>query len=321
MGVHATYCQLCGLPAQHDHYVPEAGGGMLKIYRGESPGGGHTWADGETPFPFAAEHAWLRDAVALCVRPERVLRGTLTDGVLTQAGGAREYVGDGADDALVFHHACWARVGRPQAWGEARTARGTHGFAQVEPYHGQLFEFAELASDGKAWMLEDPATSPRSAGRLDALGAAARGGRRERPATVEALLREDSDWRAVTARDAAHVRQAIVRYRARASEVDHAGYADAVWVDKAFAPAPGTLAELEQLEQELKAAAEADAQAALVSVILAADAAHYLFYARDGEATLARFEALPRLDVVAESGIGTQADPGWELHAERLGRR
>lgn len=320
MGVHATFCQLCGLPTQHDHYVPEAGGGMLKIYRGDSPGGGHAWADGETPFPFRAEHAWLRDAVALCLGPDRVLRGTISDGSLTQPSGAHEYVGDGADDGLVFHHACWERLGRPQAWDEARTARGTHGFAQVTPYQEQLFEFAELAADGKAWILEDPSTSARSAERLAALAQAARSGDSE-ASTVEALVRADSDWRAVAMRGDDHAREALVRYRSRAGEVDHAGFSDVVWVDKAFAPAPGTLAELEQLERELKASAEADAQAVLVSVILAADEAHFLFYARDGEATLTRFEQLPRLDVVAESGIGTQADPAWALHDERLGRR
>lgn len=321
MGVSATYCQLCGLPVQHDHYVPEAGGGLLKIYRGSSPGGGHAWAPGEAPFPFGAEHAWLRNAVALCPRPDRVLRGTCCDGVLTQASGAHEYVGDGAEDGLVFHHACWERLGRPQAWADARTARGTHAFAQVAPYQEQLFEFAELAADGQAWLLEDPATSARSAERLAALVREARSSGGDEATTVEALVRADADWHAVTTRGDGHVREAIVRFRARALDVDHAGYADAVWVDKAFAPAPGTLAELEQLERELKAVAEEDAQAVLVSVILAADAAHYLFYARDGEATLSRVEAWPRLDVVAESGIGTQADPSWRMHAERLGRR
>lgn len=320
MGVSATYCQLCGLPVQHDHYVPEAGGGMLKIYRGGEPGGGHEWAPGETPFGFGPQHAWLLDAVVLGVG-DGPLHGRITDGGLETDDGDEEYVGDGADDGLVFHRACWERLGQPQDWDSAPTARGTHAFAQVEPYQEQLFEFAELAADGKAWMLEDPGTSARSAERLAALVRVARAGGSDEATTVEALVRADSDWRAVTMRGDGHAREGIVRYRARALDVDRDGYADAVWVDKTFAPAPGTLVELEQLEQELKAAAEEDAQAVLVSVILAADAAHFLFYARDGEATLTRFEQLPRLDVVAESGIGTQADPAWAMHEARLGRR
>ena len=151
MGVVGTFCQLCGMPTQHDHYVPT--GGMLKIYRGAQPGGGHDWAPGETPFAFGPEHAWLLDAVVLPWDEERVLRGAIEDGVIDDGEGDPVMVWDGGDDGLALHHACWELQGSPRSTGPAVRANDTHAWTMVEGYHEQLFEFAELARDGMTMLV------------------------------------------------------------------------------------------------------------------------------------------------------------------------
>ncbi|MBV8880945.1 MAG: hypothetical protein JO332_13325, partial [Planctomycetaceae bacterium] len=164
MGVHGTYCQLCGLPTQHDHYVPTATG-MLKIYRGAREDGGHRWEADERPFPFRAEHAWLKDAVVLPWDADRVLRGPIEDGAIDDDGDSI-LVWEGGEDGLAFHHTCWELQGSPGSTGAAVRANQSHGWALVEAYQEQLFEFSELAGDGKAWMLADPATDARSRARI-----------------------------------------------------------------------------------------------------------------------------------------------------------
>src|SRR3954454_13958646 len=63
VGVLSTYCQVCGLPVQHDHYVPQPDSRYLRIWRGDGDDGC------EPAFAFGPEHGWLRRAVGLRLAP------------------------------------------------------------------------------------------------------------------------------------------------------------------------------------------------------------------------------------------------------------
>ena len=175
MAVFATYCSLCALPLQHDHYV-RAGDPMLKIYRGAAPDGGHLWEAHEHPFPFGPEHAWLKDAVGLRLFGEvpEFIRGPLQDGALVDVQTGREhFVGEGDEEYRMLHAACWERSGRPPQADAQPRSTGRHGYALLASYQEQLFEFQELVDEGKGWALVDPSLGNeaglRSRARIDAL--------------------------------------------------------------------------------------------------------------------------------------------------------
>lgn len=153
MGVTGTFCQVCGLPAQHDHYVPQPGE-LLGIYRG-----------GAEPSPwtpllaFGPEHAWLERAVGLALREGHtpaVVRGRCSDGALEDEDGsplADGSVADGVDERAALHEACWRLAGEPPAWDALAPRLRPHG---LEKYHEQSFELEALLADGQAWTLVDP---------------------------------------------------------------------------------------------------------------------------------------------------------------------
>ena len=163
MGVMATYCQICGLPVQHDHYVPLAG--MFGIYRGD--------ADDECAplVPFGPEHAWLKDAVAVRISDRQtapVVEGEIHDGVV-EVEDDDVFVMEGIDERAALHRACWDTAGRPEQWKQWEADAP----APIEPYREQLFDFARMIADGHGWMLIDPrsdsADGRRSRERIRAL--------------------------------------------------------------------------------------------------------------------------------------------------------
>lgn len=314
MGVHGTFCQLCGLPTQHDHYVPTRSG-MLKIYRGSSEGGGHEWEDDERPFSFSPEHRWLMDAVVLPWDEERVLRGAIEDGALEDV-----MVFEGGDDGLAFHHACWAIQGSPGSTGPAIRANGAHAWALVEGYHEQLFDFAGLSADGKAWMLDEPAPGTRSRARIEALVAIARNAVTEAARDVEEILAMDRDWACMAVRGSDGARKAIARARTHAiKEVNKAGYGTLVrttrFHDGRTLPPGAAMPELEAFEVELKAAVEASSAACLALVAIGKGRVELLTYARDGERTRTAIEALPG---AVGARFEVSADPGWDAAVQVL---
>ena len=296
MGVHGTFCQLCGLPTQHDHYVPTASG-MLKIYRGSSENGGHRWEADERPFPFGPEHAWLKDAVVLPWDEERVIRGPIEDGSIDDG---EVFVGDGGEDGLALHHACWELQGSPTSTGPAVRANQTHGWALVEAYQEQLFDVQSLADDGKAWMLADPRTDVRSRARVEAILAIARHDVKEAPKDVEGVLAVDRDWSCVAVRGEDGARKSMIRARLYAIEkADKTGYGTLARVTREAAP----MDELEAFEIALKAEVERDAKAILAVAGIGRDRAEYLVYARDG---------------IQVPNAELSADPAWAKAVELI---
>lgn len=161
MGVMGTFCQVCGVAAQHDHDVPQPGG-MFGIYRGGPEGSAFT-----PRVAFGPEHAWLERAVALALdeaQAPAVVRGRCSDGGLEGEDGepaCDDFLGDGFEDRAVLHEACWQLAGEPDRWDTLAVVLRPHG---LERYQEQLFEFEALVADGLAWTLVDP-TLGTAAGR------------------------------------------------------------------------------------------------------------------------------------------------------------
>lgn len=155
MGVMSTYCQICGLPVQQDHYVPAEGGGYFHIWRGDG-------ADACDPIvAFGPEHTWLRTALGLRYDDSALLMPTLSglvhDGwIETPEGGPfASVVYDGAgDDRIALHEACWRLAGQPTSW--APLAHLEDPAKEQDDYRQQLFDFESFVADGHGWMLVDP---------------------------------------------------------------------------------------------------------------------------------------------------------------------
>jgi hypothetical protein len=168
MGVVGTWCQVCGIPVQHDHYVELEG--MLGIYR--EPG------RLAPAVPFGPEHAWLLRAVALRLQAAddagaAAVLGVIHDGVIAPHDGSRcsdRFVWDGRDERAALHEACWELAGRP---GDASALDGLRPDDRLAPYQEQLFEFAALIADGHGFMLVDPRADTddgrRNRARIDAI--------------------------------------------------------------------------------------------------------------------------------------------------------
>src|SRR5688500_5873690 len=109
MGVMGTYCQVCGLPVQYDHYVPA--GDMWAIYRGDG-------RDSVAPVVhFGPEHVWLREAVGLRVDPSEttvLVEGLIHDGFFE--GAFHDFVADGLEERAALHRTCYETIGRPGVW-------------------------------------------------------------------------------------------------------------------------------------------------------------------------------------------------------------
>lgn len=326
MGVHGTYCQLCALPLNHDHYVES--GMMLKIYRSGQPDGGHTWEPGEAPFRFGPEHAWLCRGVALPHgEPGVVLRGTVSDGAFRdEALGRMELVFEGDDDGRAYHAWCYDAIGAPTSSRDAPVARGAHAWSSVGAYHAQLFEIATFARDGLAWMLEDPAgdtpNAARSRARIAALAADARriGPRFTEPVprSIADVLAQDRDWEARMFRNGA--RRELLRLRfAPRPELDVHTYPAMVWLVREYAgdaeglPPPPLRDTRLAFEEQLKAAVEADGAAILVASMIGGtdDRLQYMMYARDADATMAAIAGVDP-SIVADD-YANEDDPQWNI--------
>jgi len=154
MAVIATYCQICSMPVQQDHYVPD--GDMFGIYRADSH-------DSVTPLvPFGPEHAWLKDAVGIRLSPAQepaVIEGVVHDGNFIGTGPlAGKLLQDGCvwvgfEDRIALHRVCWNLAGNPKLWNPDLQIPVPE---FLLPYQSQLFEFAEFVKDGYSWYLVDP---------------------------------------------------------------------------------------------------------------------------------------------------------------------
>lgn len=317
MGVHATFCQLCGLPVQHDHYV-QSHGGRLAIYRGSMENGGHDWArEPNQPFAFRSkDHAWLRDAVGLMRDEAEVVRGTVEDGGLTDTKSEDEiFVSEGSEeDALVLHHFCWELMGNPVDPETALIGTGQLGWAQLAPYQEQLFEFAAFAREGKTEWLKDPKSSAVSRARIDTILENARRcpPTLDEPMTLDQVLRFDRDWRGTTMGS----RKYLIRYREGVTEeMDRSSHQHLLCLIQSSAT-PN--AELETLEQSFKRELEKDGLGISVvhSFSFAENKLQLLAYVRDLKEAHRRVEALPWSGPLEFDDAN---DPTWKIFFHDMG--
>lgn len=328
MGVHATFCQLCGLPVQHDHYVPSAGG-MLRIYRGASEGGGHDWTqEPQQPFAFDAQrHGWLREVVGvLCLGETGAVRGLVEDGGLAGEDGDELYVGDGNEDAMTFHAYCWERIGQPERSDDAVHGGGLLAWAQLEPWREQLFDFFGFAAAGFGEWLEDPSRHEPSRARIERHLEAAKqaAGRWEEPQSIDDVFRLGRDWRGTQARD----RQGNVLHRVRyrlspTPRMDLSARPHLLTFMRIFAneglPPPKLAIALAELELEFQAALESDRLGLCVLHSVGEGKAQLLAYVKDLDEAKRRVEALEWKRVPGLSDYDNTADPAWKIFFEEMG--
>lgn len=328
MGVMGTYCRLCGLPTQHDHYVLTPGTAVMKIYRQSSPGGGHDFSPEDDRFVFGPEHEWLKATVAVPREAIEgpVLHGSVSDGELVQEdGSAGAFVAEGNEDRYAFHRTCWEALGRPADLSQVTPSAGTFDWALVEPFQQQLFELQVLRDQGKAHMLADPAHEPRTRARIDCMAARARLPAPDAaPGDVAAVLARDRDWSGAM-RGGADTRVGFTYqyWRAAQPSLERSAYPALLWVMKAYdqVEGPPLGAQLEPFDgfaRALKAAVEQHDAAILVLVITGLGQAQYLVYARDEAATRARIDALPGRDTPLPLDYDNEADPVWAVYFEQM---
>ena len=162
MGVRATYCAICGLPVQHDHYVASERENFLAIYRTDNRPDGH--------FPFMPGHDWLLRGVA--VSPDDgPYYGSCCDGGLMAEDGTEYYVGQDSDEYTAMHVYCWQAAGKPLDYNAMAHYKQAPGNALVAPYQEQLFEFARCVEEGNDWLLLDPSlpSGARNKARIDSI--------------------------------------------------------------------------------------------------------------------------------------------------------
>lgn len=321
MGVHATFCQLCGLPVQHDHYVPSRSGG-LNIYRASMANGGHDWsAEPQQPFPFTSAHAWLRDAVGLRrFDGDGVVRGPVEDGGLGDV-----YVGDGNEDALVFHHFCWELMGQPTDANVALRGAGQLGFEQLYSYQEQLFDFHRYAANGKSEWLLDPTTNARSRARIERiLDNARRVTWVDAPSTIADVLKADRDWRGTAARssDGAVLHHVSFRTAPRES-MDRAAWPQLLcfiknYGESGFPPGDGFMS-LEELVVQSKDALEHDGFGITVLTSIGEGKLQLLAYVKELGEAHRRVDALDWARVPGVNEYDDANDPAWNVFFNEMG--
>ncbi len=340
MGVTGTFCQLCALPVQHDHYVP-ANGGYLNIYRGGTEGGGRDWsAETHKPFPFDERHRWLEDAVSVNRFSTGTKRGRVEDGHLRSSPDDDDpaFVWNGGDeDGFVFHHWCWEAIGKPERGEDTIRAAGLLPYSFVAIYHGQLFELRELATDGKGWMTEDPRTSARSRERIEGLIELAKAHPMSGEATsLQEIVQADRDWVAVTGHDDDDARSSLVHFRSAPnpntpglSNFPHLLCLSLVFDQKRNLPTPEELEAFEAFALGFGAAIERDGFGVHVLTAFGQGKRQHLAYVKDLAEGHRRIDALPGRGLISptRSAPGLNApddyddahDPRWKIVFEEMG--
>jgi hypothetical protein len=321
MGVLATWCQLCGLPVQHDHYV-EARGGGFNIYRGSMPNGGHDWSNEPAqPFTFGPQHVWLRDAVGVRRGGARPVFGIVEDGGLNP-GSEEIFVADGDEDARVYHRFCWDLMGKPTEAADALRAQQTVLFEQLYPYQEQLFDFQRFEENGKGDWLLDPSSNERSRRRIEtALAAVKKPFSFDPPTSLAQVLEWDRDWQGTAARSQEGEVVHHVQFRRDPTpRMDLSAYPHLLCFLLEFeTPMPVEFVRVEELEWQAKEAIERDASGIVVMLSVGRGQMQLLAYVKDLEEAHRRMNALPNAETKGTVDFDDAHDPTWKIFFEEMG--
>ena len=312
MGVRASYCLVCGLPIQHDHYVATEREDMWEIYRSDNKPDGH--------FPFTDAHSWLLRGVAV-KEDDGPYYGSCEDGALL-ADGEEYYVGDGYEDYLAMHDTCWKAAGQPRDYNEIYRCKYSYEATFLKKYQEQLFDFAKCVADGAGWVLEDPnhpegeenrkrieraVATPQP--RLDESGAL------RPPQNVEELLASDV-WN-LQYRQYAEEKYDFWRFRDNVDAgIDTSGYPHLEWV--IITPGDTSALEMERFERALFA----DVQDSKLAVALAAvtiEGRYYFVFQTQDHAAFER--ALVKHKPPGELELQFEVEPTWTGYFEEFHAR
>ena len=301
MGVHATYCLICGLPVQHDHYVATDRENSWAIYRRDNKPPGH--------FPFGSEHEWLTCGVAVSDEEEDPHLGSCEDGALLGDDGEEYYVGDGHEDYTALHAYCWNEAGRPFSYNEMFHYR--YGFLQtfLVKYQEQLFEFQKCVDEGDGWMLVNPSLpeGARNKERIARILATPKP-LEQKPANVEQLLATDA-WAHKYPGDGN-----FWRYRDNMSkELDKSGFPELYWVQ--LEPGETPKKDLETFEIELYTRLQGAGHAVALATLTSKGKQFFCLYARNVEACDA---LVAELCPVKGYEVNRAHDPEWKSYYEEL---
>jgi hypothetical protein len=166
MGVMGTFCQICEMPVQHDHYFPLEPESLWGIYRGKDPSSSKGF------ITFGPEHDWLKDAIGLKIKPEQspiFIECPVEDGVFYVAQSGEQptepcenvFVFEGNEERMAMHRVCYELAGHPECWSPSGNIPASK---ILGPYKGQLFDFWTLMGNGLGWTMVDP-SEPSAEGR------------------------------------------------------------------------------------------------------------------------------------------------------------
>ena len=308
MGVMTTWCQLCGLPCEHTHYVPTDEGMLFTIsYGSENP---RSSGEEDGPFAFDASHRWLRQVVGLRQFGDgpKVIHGIVEEGFLHYDGNKLAEVFQDGEEYLPLHRMCWELSGKPVEAAWFAPARSLHERVILEIYQRQLFDFHQFAKRGHAWMLADPGHSDRSRSRIEALVKAVQKATLNRnelhPSTVRTVLERDLNW---MAKYVGTHKGFFLRTRTDIHpDIDRSEY-PTLFRLKIVGSHDG-------FERQLKAHLEADQLCILVSARITNTHSIFTIYTRDPDACRKRFD---EIEPIALHWARIDDDPEWKEYFEK----
>lgn len=310
MGVHATYCLICGLPIQHDHYVATDRENVWAIYREDNKPKGH--------FPFKPEHEWLLCGVA--VSPEEgPFLGSCEDGSFRAEDGEEYYVGRDHEDYTALHAYCWHAAGRPMDYNDLYHYKYTFAKTFLAKYQEQLFEFQKCVDDGDGWMLINPnlPEGQRNKERIDAELRTPKpiiSGQVETsdPRDVKELLASD-EW-LLKHRQYDEEKYDFWRFRNNVTPaIDKSGYPFMWWLISD--PGDTPVAEMERFEREFYAAVQQQKAAVALATVTIQGRYYFILQTRDAEEcqrVLAKHRPPGELEIQSEN------EPGWTGYFEEF---
>jgi hypothetical protein len=278
MGVHATFCAICGLPVQHDHYVATEKQDMWAIYRSDNRPQGH--------FPFLPEHDWLLRGVAINTE-EGPFFGTCEDGALIDEDGESYYVGRDNEDYTALHAYCWRAAGQPTDYDQMSHYQYAYDRTFLSKYQEQLFDFFQCARNDDGWLLLDPEhpDGARNKARIEALlkirPTPVVDGQEKQPGSVAELLKSDV-WR-LEYRPYDEGKHDVWRFRANITpEIDKSGYPHMWWLISD--PGQTPLAEMERFERAFYEAVQASGLAIALATVTVRGRYYFVLQTRDPDA-------------------------------------
>lgn len=323
MAVIGTYCQICGLPVQHTHYVPTGDPNFLEIYSNAADS-----SQVEPVLKFGPQNEWLRAGVTLPLSKDPSQpphHGNFSEGTL-ELGKEVYFVGNGLSDLAALHEACWSLAGKPSELDPIRHLRYSHAWATISRYHEQLFDFQSFVDDQKAWMLEDPVSSAKSKKRIQDI---IESGVKNLP------LRDSLPFKTVDQALASHFWRhsptgeaplcGFWRYRLGIDpKMNKGAFGGFVQSDHEFSagktglPTGKDLTGLEEYEHKLITELEKSGKAILLLSLVNRGEMHFVLYAKDMDSCEAELTKLSQQTTGTEAHVGSEQDPEWKIYFEEF---